>query len=248
MTFKEPLIGIGGAAVGSLVTYYICNKFYKKKLNERIADVIQSYERIRNAEDEEEKTKEAAAFAKKKPDMSIYAEVLKKDDIPEKKEPPARKERERIDYHALNSRAGIDFVNRTLKKGIDIPEPKNPEPEPEPEPEEPAEIEIDTNADYYSTKDLEYELIDGLEFAKNDEYDQIDIYYFNDGVYTDDRYGAVDAKFYIGEKIKSEFENSDDSEICVKNHRKLLKINVVKQDQSYDEVMGIIDKINEIPN
>ena len=72
MTVKEPLIFLGGVAVGAVGAWLIVKDKYKTQAEEEINSVKETFARI------SQEAIDKAAAAKNKPDLSIYTQALAK--------------------------------------------------------------------------------------------------------------------------------------------------------------------------
>ena len=72
MTVKEPLIFLGGVAVGAVGAWLIIKDKYKTQAEEEINSVKETFARI------SQEAIDKAAAAKNKPDLSIYTQALAK--------------------------------------------------------------------------------------------------------------------------------------------------------------------------
>lgn len=72
MTVKEPLIFLGGVAVGAVGAWMIVKDKYKTQAEEEINSVKETFARI------SQEAIDKAAAAKNKPDLSIYTQALAK--------------------------------------------------------------------------------------------------------------------------------------------------------------------------
>ena len=86
MNLKDPLMFVGGAAVGSLVTWLIVKEKYKAQAQEEIDSVKEVYAKIH------QEAMDKAAASRNKPDISLYTDALKQ--AKEKEEPKIESEPE----------------------------------------------------------------------------------------------------------------------------------------------------------
>ena len=70
MKIKEPLIFLGGAGIGSVITWLVVKEKYRSQAQEEIESVKETFTRINK------EAIEKAAAAKNKPDISVYAEAM----------------------------------------------------------------------------------------------------------------------------------------------------------------------------
>lgn len=76
------------------------------------------------------------------------------------------------------------------------------------------------------------------EFAEDEEYDKVTLYYYTDGVLADDTHDVVDVSKVGGEESLSEFGAFEDDAVYVRDDEKKVDYEILADERTYTDVMS----------
>ena len=117
MQIKDPIIFVVGAAIGATGAWFFTKRYYKKKADEEIESVKQSFKKL------QEDAQKRANAAKNKPDLSVYMEALNKSE--ENQEPETPNEPKVINYSGFTEMPEPEDTEVIDRKEL-LPKPIEP--------------------------------------------------------------------------------------------------------------------------